>query len=77
MHGSKALVLTRFPRRYDEAKKAYQEVLDLDPQNSVALGFMGMVHHLTGDIDKAILTYHEVRELHAHHAFCINTNCRH
>ncbi|KAF9027129.1 TPR-like protein [Hymenopellis radicata] len=46
-------------RRYDEAKKAYQEVLDLDPQNSVALGFMGMVHHLTGEIDKAILTYHE------------------
>lgn len=47
-------------RRFDEAQKAYREVLDLDPQNSVALGFMGMVYHLKGDIDKAILTYHEV-----------------
>ncbi|SJL04405.1 uncharacterized protein ARMOST_07771 [Armillaria ostoyae] len=46
-------------RRFNDAKVAYQQVLDLDPHNSVALGFMGMVHHLLGCVDKAIEIYHE------------------
>ncbi|KAJ7659922.1 TPR-like protein [Mycena rosella] len=46
-------------KRYDEAKDAYQKVLDLDPRHPVALGFLGMVHHLTDDLDQAILKYHE------------------
>ncbi|KAJ6494696.1 cell division control protein 16 [Mycena vitilis] len=46
-------------KRYGEAQDSYQKVLDLDPRHAVALGFMGMVHHLTDNLDMAILKYHE------------------
>ncbi|GLB40557.1 putative anaphase-promoting complex, cyclosome, subunit 3 [Lyophyllum shimeji] len=42
-----------------EAKEAYQKVLELDSRHSMALGFLGLVHHLMGEIDKAIVKYHE------------------
>ncbi|KAJ7274524.1 hypothetical protein B0H12DRAFT_1089105 [Mycena haematopus] len=45
-------------KQYDESQAAYQKVLDLDPRHPVALGFMGMVYHLTDQLDKAILKYH-------------------
>lgn len=48
-------------RRYEDAKATYQKVLELDPRHSIALGFLGMIYHLMGDIDKAIIKYHEVR----------------
>jgi len=46
-------------RRLEDAKATYQKVLELDPYHPVALGFLGMVFHLLGDLDKAILKYHE------------------
>lgn len=48
-------------RSFEEAKAAYQKVLDLDPRHPVALGFMGMVYHLMDKLDEAIVKYHEVR----------------
>ncbi|KAF5382153.1 hypothetical protein D9615_004247 [Tricholomella constricta] len=45
--------------RLKEAKEAYQKVLELDSRHSMALGFLGLVHHLMGDLDKAIVKYHE------------------
>ena len=50
-------------RRYPEAKVAYQRVLQLDPLNAAALGFLGMVYHLMDDLDAAIVKYHEVSPL--------------
>ncbi|KAI0701318.1 TPR-like protein [Cytidiella melzeri] len=46
-------------KHYPEAKGAYQRVLQLDPANAVALGFLGMVHHLMNELDAAIVKYHE------------------
>ncbi|KAF8737592.1 hypothetical protein AX14_012591 [Amanita brunnescens Koide BX004] len=46
-------------RCLDDAKATYLKVLELDPYHPVALGFLGMVFHLLGDLDKAILKYHE------------------
>ena len=48
-------------RRYPEAKATYQKVIQLDPRNAAALGFLGMVHHLMYELDAAIVKYHEVR----------------
>ncbi|KAF8072071.1 hypothetical protein FPV67DRAFT_1483779 [Lyophyllum atratum] len=45
--------------RLKEAKEAYQKVLELDSRHSMALGFLGLVHHLLGEVDKAIVKYHE------------------
>lgn len=45
--------------RFDEARITYQKVLELDPRHSIALGFLGMVHHLMGNLDRAIVKYHE------------------
>lgn len=47
-------------RRLDDALNTYKKVLELDPRHAVALGFLGMVHHLKGDLDQAIVKYHEV-----------------
>jgi len=47
-------------RRYEDARLAYLRVLELDPRNAVALGFLGIVYHLLGDLDGAIVKYHEV-----------------
>jgi anaphase-promoting complex subunit 6 len=47
-------------RRFDESRKTYEQVLTLDPRHPVALGLLGIVFHLSGDIDKAIVKYHEV-----------------
>ncbi|KAI0087322.1 TPR-like protein [Irpex rosettiformis] len=46
-------------KRYPEAKKAYGYVLEFEPQNAIALGFLGMVHHLMNELDDAIVRYHE------------------
>ncbi len=53
-------ILTTLDRRYAEAHEAYQKVLDLEPRNAMALGFMGMVLQLMGNLDAAIVKYHEV-----------------
>ncbi|KAF8905026.1 hypothetical protein CPB84DRAFT_1676979 [Gymnopilus junonius] len=46
-------------KRLDDARAAYQKVLELDSQHSIALGFLGIVYHLMGNLDKAIIKYHE------------------
>ncbi|KAF9565181.1 TPR-like protein [Agrocybe pediades] len=46
-------------KRLEDARAAYQKVVELDPQNSIAFGFLGIVHHLMGNVDKAIVKYHE------------------
>ncbi|KAI3611049.1 cell division control protein 16 [Moniliophthora roreri] len=46
-------------KRYDEARDTYRKVLALDPRQSLALGFLGLVYHLTGDLENAIVKYHE------------------
>jgi anaphase-promoting complex subunit 6 len=48
-------------RRLEEARVTYQKVLELDSRHSIALGFLGLVYHLMGSLDKAIVKYHEVR----------------
>lgn len=48
-------------RRLEEARESYLKVLELDARHSIALGFLGMVYHLTNNTDKAIVKYHEVR----------------
>lgn len=47
----------------DDALETYKKVLELNPRHAVALGFLGMVYHLKGDLDEAIVKYHEVRPL--------------
>lgn len=54
--------LDRVSRRLPEARDCYQKVLEMDPRHQVALGFMGIVYHLMGDLDKAIVKYHEVSQ---------------
>ena len=53
-------------RRLDEARVTYQKVLELDSRHSIALGFLGLVYHLMGNLDKAIVKYHEVSLLLSH-----------
>ena len=48
-------------RRLEEARAAYQEVVKMDPRNQTAVAFLGVTCHLLGDIDGAIVKYHEVR----------------
>lgn len=55
-----ALFFYKNVRRLDDALNTYKKVLELDPRHAVALGFLGMVHHLKGDLDQAIVKYHEV-----------------
>lgn len=62
-----------YPRRYENARDSYQKVLDLDPRHRMALGFMGMVYHLLGEVDKAIVKYHEVRSDSARSCLCFLT----
>lgn len=47
-------------RRFEDAKIQYQRVLEIEPRHAQALAFLGMVHHLLGATDKAIVKYHEV-----------------
>ena len=54
------IYLTSTLRRYPEAKANYVKVLELDPRHPLALGFLGMVHHFLGEVDNAIVRYHEV-----------------
>ncbi|KAI0078758.1 TPR-like protein [Panus rudis PR-1116 ss-1] len=46
-------------KRFEEARDAYQRVLRLDPRNTSALSMLGIVYHMMGDIDAAIIKYHE------------------
>ncbi|KAF5388872.1 hypothetical protein D9757_005688 [Collybiopsis confluens] len=46
-------------QQYEQAKEAYEKVLLLDPRHALALGFLGLVYHLTNDLDHAIIKYHE------------------
>lgn len=55
------LIMSMDARRLDDAMETYQKVLELDPRHAVALGFLGMVYHLKGNLDQAIVKYHEVR----------------
>lgn len=54
-------LITEKHRRYEDAQATYLKVLELDSRNAVALGFLGIVYHLLGDLDGAIVKYHEVR----------------
>ncbi|KAI0349743.1 TPR-like protein [Trametes cingulata] len=45
--------------RLQEAKAAYQRVLEIDYRNVPALSFMGVTQHLLGNVEAAIVKYHE------------------
>ncbi|KAF8659041.1 hypothetical protein AX16_001914 [Volvariella volvacea WC 439] len=67
-------------RRLEDARKTYEKVLELDYRNTVALGFLGMVYHLLGDIDKAITKYHEalsIEPINAHVLECLDMALEH
>jgi tetratricopeptide (TPR) repeat protein len=61
-------------RKYEEARVTYLKVLELDPRNAIALGFLGIVYHLLGDLDKAIVKYHEVKPLVSYKKKTFSTN---
>ena len=63
-------------RRFDEARITYQKVLELDPRHSIALGFLGMVHHLMGHLDRAIVKYHEASIISPGHVMLIVKSSR-
>lgn len=46
-------------KNYEKAKENYQRVLIIEPQNSLGLGFLGMVFHFQDQVDMAIVKYHE------------------
>jgi anaphase-promoting complex subunit 6 len=52
--------LTYLISQLQEAKDTYRKVLELDSRHSIAIGFLGLAHHLMGEIDEAIVRYHEV-----------------
>ncbi|KZV72988.1 TPR-like protein [Peniophora sp. CONT] len=43
----------------DAAEKTYLRVLEIDSHSRHALGYLGLVHHLQGRIEDAIVRYHE------------------
>ncbi|KAH7107890.1 TPR-like protein [Auriculariales sp. MPI-PUGE-AT-0066] len=45
--------------RLQEAKRMYQQVLELEPRHAAALAYLGMIYQMTDELDQAILTYHE------------------
>ncbi|KZP00555.1 TPR-like protein [Calocera viscosa TUFC12733] len=45
--------------RLEEAKINFRKVLDLQPRNASAMTSLGMVQHLSGEVDDAIMSYHE------------------
>ncbi|KAF8962716.1 hypothetical protein BDZ97DRAFT_1662459 [Flammula alnicola] len=63
-------------KRLEEARASYQKVLELDARHSMALGLLGIVHHLMGNLDKAIVKYHEalsIDPINAHMLELLNT----
>ena len=50
-------------RRLKEAKETYEKVLEIEARHPLAHGFLGITYHLMGEVDKAIVKYHEVRDL--------------
>ncbi|KAE9408566.1 TPR-like protein [Gymnopus androsaceus JB14] len=58
-------------KQYDQAKEAYQKVLLLDPRHALALGFLGLVYHLTDDLDNAIAKYHEALSIDPINAYVL------
>ncbi|KAI0636086.1 TPR-like protein [Trametes polyzona] len=45
--------------RLEDAKSAYFRVLTIDYRNVAALSFLGLTEHLLGNVDAAIVKYHE------------------
>ncbi|TDL19901.1 TPR-like protein [Rickenella mellea] len=45
--------------RLPEARDAYRKVLEMQPRHATALAFLGKIHHLMGNVDAAIVKYHE------------------
>lgn len=45
--------------QYKEACDAYRKVLEIDPRHATALALMGKNHMFLGDVDAAILKFHE------------------
>ena len=54
------LLIYGYLRRLPKAVQAYEKVLESDPRHAVALSFLAICYHLMGDLDSAILKYHEV-----------------
>ncbi|KAL1733813.1 hypothetical protein EV714DRAFT_246059 [Schizophyllum commune] len=50
-------------RRLPKAVESYEKVLESDPRHAVALSFLAICYHLMGDLDSAILKYHETLSL--------------
>ena len=46
--------------RFEEAKGAYEKVITIDPRNAQGYACLGMIHHVTGELDEAITRYHQV-----------------
>lgn len=61
------------PKHLQAAKAAYSEVVKMDPRNQTALAFLGVTYHLLGDVDGAIVKYHEVCVRSAHFSDSILT----
>lgn len=47
-------------RNYDEALKAYQIILEKDPDNIDALNLVGVIYYKLGDIDKSIYYFDKI-----------------
>jgi hypothetical protein len=47
-------------RHLPEAKASRRKVLEIDLPNSLALGFIGITHHLLEETDEAIVKCHDV-----------------
>ncbi|KAG8899259.1 anaphase promoting complex subunit cdc16, partial [Tulasnella sp. 403] len=45
--------------RFDEAKRAYNRVITLNPRHAQGYACLGIISHIMGDYDEAIRFYHE------------------
>ncbi|EPQ54226.1 TPR-like protein, partial [Gloeophyllum trabeum ATCC 11539] len=46
-------------KRYEEASTAYENAIRVDSRSAAAFSFLGLTQHLLGDMDQAIVRYHE------------------
>jgi tetratricopeptide (TPR) repeat protein len=51
-----------FARNYDEAVRHFRRVLEMDPDNSLALYNLGLAYELKGDYDNAAAQYQRARQ---------------